>query len=99
MPTVELPGDATAAQACRIFISYKDDTEPDTTLASFLYKALKQVGHDVFKADERMLPADEFSEVISGWIQSCDLFIVILSDASMKGGQGWVAAETEMAVK
>ena len=99
MPTVELPGDATAAKACRIFISYKDDTEPDKTLASFLYKTLKQVGHDVFKADERMRPADEFSEVISGWIQSCDFFIVILTEASMEGGRGWVAAETEMALK
>src|SRR5262245_57733411 len=42
MTTVDIPGDATVRQASRIFISYKDDTEPDTSLASFLYRTLKE---------------------------------------------------------
>lgn len=84
-------------KACRIFISYKDDIEPDNSLAAFLYESLSERGHEVFKADKSLHSGDRFSEEIIASIESSDYFVVLLSQASTRGGKGWVLVETQLA--
>ncbi len=96
MSSVGSSRDASAAGVRRVFISYKRSVEPDTSLASFLYGALTNRGHRVFKDVDNIEVGDEFEELIGGAITGSDFFIVLVTKAAMTGR--WVIAETEMAV-
>jgi len=86
--------DGGAEQPSRIFISYKRDSEPDMSLASFLRSSLLSTNH-VFKDVESIPTGGDFGELIASEITQSDFFIVLLTKASAAGG--WVVAETEMA--
>ena len=92
-------GSARAASAPgvrRVFISYKRSVEPDTSLASFLYEALRKRGHHVFKDVDNIKGGEVFEDLIVGAITDSDFFIVLLTKEAMTSE--WVLAETEMAV-
>jgi len=91
----EIPGESKASGQSRIFISYKRDAEPDSTLASFLYDSLAGQGQSVF-IDVEIPPGSDWSELISAEIRSSDFFVVLLTEASA-APQGFVVAETMMA--
>ena len=90
-----IPGESTASGQSRIFISYKRDAEPDSSLASFLYDSLAGQGQSVF-IDVEIPPGSDWSELISTEIRSSDFFVVLLTEASA-APQGFVVAETVMA--
>ena len=91
----ERSGESAAAERRRVFISYKRATQPDASLASFLYDSLVSQGHSVF-IDVEISPGSDWSEQLSTEIRSADFFIVLLSEASA-APQGFVGAETMMA--
>lgn len=66
----------------RIFISYKRDVEPDQSLARQIFEALAP-DHDVF-IDSKIPPARLWAVEIEKALDECDLFIVLLSEASVK---------------
>jgi hypothetical protein len=90
----ETPGESSAPERCRVFISYKRDVEPDKSVASFLHESLARQGHSVFM-DVEIPPGSDWSELISTEIRNSDFFVVLLSKAST--AQGFVVAETVMA--
>ena len=96
MPPTDPPKGLPEQKLSRIFISYKRETEPDMSLASFLYASLTSQGHSVFKDVEKIPTGSDFGELISTEITGSDFFIVLLTKAST-GQQGWVVAETETA--
>jgi hypothetical protein len=90
----ESPVESPAAEPLRIFISYKRDTEPDQSVASFLHQALLSQGFSVF-IDIEIPPGGNWEEVISNEIKNCDFFVVLLTKASTPAG--YVLAETIIA--
>ena len=65
----ERASQSAAPQQRRIFISYKRDTQPDGSLASFLHDSLGSQGHNVF-IDVEIPPGSDWSEQLSTEIRS-----------------------------
>jgi hypothetical protein len=90
----ESPAESSATEPFRVFISYKRDTEPDQSVASFLHQSLVSQGHSVF-IDIEIPPGRDWEEVISSEITNCEFFVVLLTKASTV--PGYVVAETVIA--
>ena len=88
MPPTDPPKGMPEQKLSRIFISYKRETEPDMSLASFLYASLTSQGHSVFKDVEKIPTGSDFGELISTEITGSDFFIVLLTKASTGAGLG-----------
>src|SRR5262245_40765973 len=95
MAANESRGESSASGKRPIFISYKRDAAADRSLAVFLHDSLARHGYPVF-IDIEIPPGADWSELISNEIQNCDVFIVLLSEASAVP-QGFVLAETLIA--
>jgi hypothetical protein len=85
---------AGAPGACRLFISYKRDCQPDESVAAFLAASLARQGHRVFIDDKTAL-GDSWSDLIETEITSADFVVVLLTKASV--APGYVVAETLLA--
>lgn len=79
---------------CTVFISYKRGSEPDESLASFLFESLASQGHSVF-IDLKTPIGGEWPDTIEDEIAKCDFFVVLLTEASV--AWGYVVAETLIA--
>jgi hypothetical protein len=86
------PGEQTAPEGRRVFISYKRNVEPDASVAAFFRDALGREGHAVF-IDVDMVPGTDWPELISAQIREAEFFVVLLSKASVAKGS-YVTAET-----
>ena len=95
MGPIPQPGDRTAPEGRRVFISYKRSVEPDASVAAFLRNELGREGHSVF-IDVEMVPGTDWPEAISAQIKEAEFFVVLLSKASLAKGS-YVPAETLVA--
>lgn len=77
----------------KIFLSYRR-TDPDQKLAKFLFETLESDGHSVFW-DNRIPVGKNWAEAIDELIREADVFIVIISEDSMRSDM--VAEEVKLA--
>lgn len=77
-----------------IFISYKRNVDPDSSLASRIYAALQNDGHSVF-IDQTLRIGQEWAREIEAKIRRSDFLVVFLTEAS--SGSEMVKGELEIA--
>jgi hypothetical protein len=79
----------------KIFISYKRNIEPDQALATRVFEALHQQGHEVF-IDRTLTVGQQWAKEIETRVRASDCLIVFLTAAS--SASAMVKGEVEMAL-
>ena len=77
----------------KIFISYRHEPS-DARVVAWLAEQLTAAGHTVF-FDRDIPTGEKFDECIENHLQSCDLFLIVVSRAAQESK--WVRAELRIA--
>lgn len=82
-----------STKTTQVFLSY---ASPDRQLAAELAKRLDKEGYEVWFADDRLFPGDNWSLAIGKALEESDAMVVLLSPESVRSE--WVRREIEYAL-
>ena len=80
-----------------IFINYKQNVEPDHSVAKKLEKNLKDAQHIVFRDETDVKAGDVWPKKILANLKKCDVMVSLVSNASLKSR--WVLNEIDGAIE
>lgn len=81
----------------KIFVNYKQHSEPGHEFARRVAQRLRSEGHIVFRDETHLLPSEEWPARIETEVRSCDTMVSLLSNASLESK--WVLTEIDLALK
>lgn len=81
----------------RLFINYKQNVEPDHSLAKVLEERLRREGHQVFRDETKMKSGEEWPARLEQEVRRCQGMISLLSNVALRSS--WVLNEIQLAKK
>lgn len=81
----------------RVFINYKQNVEPDHSLAKALELRLRKEGHRVFRDESMLKSGEEWPARLEKEVRHCQGMISLISNESLRST--WVRNEIELAKK
>jgi len=79
----------------RVFISYKQQVDPDHDFARHLERFLRQQGHGVFRDETGITPGEKWPERLRQEIRRCEVVLALISNASLQSD--WFRTELNYA--
>lgn len=79
----------------RVFINYKQNVQPDHSLAASIEARLIREGHKVFRDESRINPSEKWPARIEREVRDCNAMVCLVSNASLRSA--WVLNEIDLA--